>query len=75
MVTLCAVGCTVDRGGQSFSVTHGDFFLNIDSCQRCLCSNGQATLCEQAVCTALQRAPQGCSYQGRSYNHGDEIQV
>ena len=85
------VGCSVERGGLKFDISHGDFFIYVDDdddddddddtsdsdesgeCQRCLCSNGESTLCESANCTALQ--PLGCSYQGQSYNHGDTFDV
>ena len=83
---MFSVGCSVERGGQSFDVPHGEFFIytddddddksdsdDDDECQRCLCSNGEAALCEPANCTALQ--PLGCSYQRQSYNHGDTFDV
>ena len=84
---LFSVGCSVERGGQKFDVPHGDFFIYVDDdddddssdsddnneCQRCLCSNGEPTLCEAANCTAVK--PFGCSYQGQSYNHGDTFDV
>ena len=65
---------------------HGDFFIYVDDsdddkgdsdeddgCQRCLCRNGEANLCESTNCTSLQ--PLSCSYQGQSYNHGDTFEV
>ena len=69
------VGCTILRGDQTFNVDHGDFFVDVENCQRCLCNNGEATSCESSVCTALQRVPPGCTYRGQSYRHGDSLQV
>ena len=66
------VGCTVVRGDQTFDVDHGDYFVDVDNCQRCLCNNGEATLCEPSVCTALQQDPEGCE---PNYKHGDTFQV
>ena len=86
---LYIVGCSVERGGQRFDIPHGDFLIYVDDddddddddksdsdggeCQRCLCSNGEAILCEPTNCTSLQ--PRGCSYQEQSYNHGDTFDV
>lgn len=42
-------------------------------CKRCLCRNGEATLCETTNCTAL--LPASCSYEGESYEHGDTFEV
>ena len=72
---VIAVGCTVIRAGQAFNVPHGDFFVNVDDCERCLCNNGEATMCEPSVCTALQRSPPTCDYEGQSYTHGETFQV
>ena len=68
-------GCTVDRAGQTFDVSHGDFFVNVDDCERCLCNNGEAIMCEPSVCVALQRSPPTCSYEGQTYTHGESFQV
>ena len=72
---ILTVGCTVVRAGQSFDVAHGDYFVDVDNCQRCLCNNGDATFCEPSVCTALQQAPPMCIYQGSSYSHGESFNV
>ena len=69
------VGCTIERGGQTFDVDHGDYFVDADKCQRCLCNNGVATFCEPSVCTALQRVPPDCIYKGQSYKHGENFRV
>ena len=77
-VTACyfsTVGCDILRNGQIFNVPHGDFFVNVDNCERCLCNNGEATMCEPSVCVALQRSPPECVYEDESYNHGERFQV
>ena len=69
------VGCSVVRAGQMYDVTNGDFFVDVDNCQRCLCNNGEATFCEASVCTGLQRSPRGCTFEGVNYGHGDTFEV
>ncbi len=61
--------------GETFTATHGEYFLDIVSCTRCLCDNGQATLCEPSVCRALSATPTSCRYQGLEYTHGDQFTV
>ena len=69
------VGCDVLRGGQTFDVPHGEYFVNVDDCERCLCNNGDMTMCESSVCVALQQSPPECVYEDESYNHGELFQV
>lgn len=74
----CAVyeSCDYERAGQSLSVPHGEYFVDIRSCRRCLCNDGDATLCEPtATCSALQVQPQECRYRGQRLRHGDSLQV
>ena len=77
MLYTCAVfqDCSVTVGGETFTVSHGDYFLDIVGCQRCLCNNGQPTLCEPSVCQALSATPTGCRHEGEEYRHGDQFAV
>ena len=64
------------RAGQLLGVSHGEYFVDVENCRRCLCDNGEATLCEpSATCTALQVLPQDCQYRGQDLQHGDSLQV
>ena len=71
------VGCTIQRGGENITITHGQYFVDIAGCQRCLCSNGEATRCEPApLCiTASQQSPETCFYKRENYRSGERFQV
>lgn len=71
------VGCTIQRRGENFTVPHGEYFVDIDGCQRCLCSNGDATRCEPApICIAAnQQSPEACFHKGQNYRSGERFQV
>ena len=67
--------CTVELGGETYSVPHGEYFIDVASCMRCLCENGEATLCEPSTCRALSSVATGCEYNGQSYSHGETFDV
>ncbi len=59
----------------SFTAGHGEFFLDVASCTRCFCDDGQATLCEPAVCPLLSATPTSCQFNGQEYEHGKQFVV
>ena len=77
---LCAVydRCELEVGDLRYSVSHGEYFLNIQSCSRCLCDDGEAVFCESAGnCDLLtgERGPQSCQVEGRVIEHGETFEV
>ena len=65
----------MELGGETYGVPHGEYFIDVASCMRCLCVNGEATLCEPSVCRALSSVATGCEYNGQSYSHGETFDV
>ncbi len=68
-------GCSMVVAGETFTAAHGEYFLDVATCTRCLCDNGQGTLCELSVCRALSATPSSCQYDGQEYEHGDQFIV
>ena len=72
--------CEYESGGVTFSSRHGDFYLDPESCQLCLCDDGVGVMCEDAgTCSFLRSSlsmrPEDCEVEGRVIGHGETVQV
>lgn len=68
--------CNYELNGRQYSVRHGETFINIEHCTRCLCQNGQPEYCKElGSCRRIRVEPtdvQGCiDFPGVTMEHGD----
>lgn len=67
--------CEVEIGDLRFSVSHGEYILDVVNCSRCLCEDGEAVFCESAGNCDLIRGPQSCEFEGQEIQHGETFEV
>ena len=68
--------CTYEYGGATYSVEHGEYYLNVVQCTRCRCDNGEATACDPtSTCMSITASRTGCSYDGQEYEDGEHFEV
>ena len=59
----------------------GEKFIDFSNCRRCLCTDGDATFCEDLsddACGRVSPTPSDevdCNFKGRTLEHGDSANV